>query len=264
MSFSMRKFFISTGRKNVMYTLRCSYLINGVVEVNRHGNHVCTLSSDKEKALQKAQDYVASYIERVCPGENLKIFLDPCLDIDTFKRQGRLSAADTKNIEMIENGIFPFGKNSGQSIESADEKYILFWADQLGKEGSKEVADALSAACLGVAMEKGYIKKREIQQEIQKKQDELSNFVGNIGERLTFKGVLKSVFEKTEYVAGVGYCKTGYFINKLLVDDNVIVYMGKKIGEVGDEISLKGTVKKHSEYKGVKSTLINRPTLARK
>ena len=40
---------------------------------------------------------------------------------------------------------------------------------------------------------------------------------------------------------------------------NVFVYWGNKLGNKGDVISLKATIKSHDVYKGVKQTIINRP-----
>ena len=42
---------------------------------------------------------------------------------------------------------------------------------------------------------------------------------------------------------------------------NVFVYWGKCLGNKGDNIKLKATVKGHDVYKGVKQTNINRPKI---
>ena len=82
-----------------------------------------------------------------------------------------------------------------------------------------------------------------------------SSFVGEVGERSDFDLTLKfnldfdSTFGRT-------------WMNNLVdAKGNVFVYWGKCLGNKGDNIKLKATVKGHDVYKGVKQTNINRPKI---
>jgi len=52
-----------------------------------------------------------------------------------------------------------------------------------------------------------------------------------------------------------------HYLTKIRVGDDILVHFGNKhIGEKGQNINFRATVKKHSEYKGIKSTIVNRPS----
>lgn len=266
MTKTIHTFFISTGRKNAMYTLRRvitpSDIKYSAATLLMLENHVCTLAADEERAIAKAREYVEAFRQRVGESESYQIIFDDCPDRENTKRRGKLSVKDTVSIEMIENDTFPFGKHQGKSISDAPESYLLFWADKSNSLSEDEpVMHALCSACLGVAFEKGYIAKRDAIREEQHKQDLKSKFIGKVGERQEFTGEIICSYEKKEYVAGYGYCGQGFFINKVLCGEDIVSYIGKSLGEKGDVICFKGTIKQHQEYKEVKTTVINRPTI---
>lgn len=87
-----------------------------------------------------------------------------------------------------------------------------------------------------------------------------SEHLGVVGERMTFKGVIKSVteFERNKfhyYDSGVGY------ITRIDVNGNDVVYFGTFGLERGAEVEFKATVKEHGEYRGRRQTVVNRPKL---
>lgn len=258
-------FYITTGAKNAMYTLRQMRLDDTASQVSNQSlailvnNHICTLSADESKAIEKARNYVDAYRERVGESEHLKIVLHDDIDIENIKRRGKLSVKDTKQIISIENGIFPFGKHVGKQIEETPDSYILYWADQVKEELTTEVSKVLAGYCLGIALSKGLIKKREEKQKIQLEKDLKSEFIGKVGERIEFSGILVSCNEIQEYVYGEGYLGTGRFKNKILCGNDIVFYTGKKMGEVNEEINFKGTIKAHYDGRGIKMTIINRP-----
>ena len=87
----------------------------------------------------------------------------------------------------------------------------------------------------------------------------VSNYVGTIGEKIT----------SDVEVTGSKYV-SGYYGSSLLirmVDDSgntfTTFYSGNKFGpEVGDKLTIKGTVKDHKEFKGWKSTMLTRVKMA--
>lgn len=85
-----------------------------------------------------------------------------------------------------------------------------------------------------------------------------SEFVGKLKERRLF------TVEITGFKAMVDFAgdPDGFF--HALKDDagNVLVYRGSvKLGEKGETVTVKATVKKHHDNKGVKTTYINRPVV---
>lgn len=251
-------YFISSGRKNAMYTLR----------VERRGgmyvsdNYICNLSTDPVKAEEKAKEHFDRITSRITETEYFKNIFMGFADFDLFERRGKLSVIQTEQIEKVESGIMPFGKNVGKVIEDLPMNTILWWADQSklcnDQASQNPVFQAVCAKCMGIALEKDYIAKREEIKQERLERDQLSDYIGQIKQRLDFSG-------KLEMVVDCGFQQVSYnsfvekYMNKIRVDNNIVVYFGKKLGEPGEEISIRATVKDHQEYKGVKQTIVNRP-----
>lgn len=251
------RFYISSGAKNAMYTLRrTNYYGNTQPLVSDY--YVCNLSTDSVKAEEKAKAYVDAIIERSKDDGMTEYSFELCASFNLFERRGNLSVDDTLKIESIEDGIFPFGKYSGTKIEDAPESYVLFFADKASKDIDNQtpVESALFSACLGVALDKGYIESRINRKNEFHQQRMLSSFVGEIGERITINANITGVFEKVD-----SYSCNVYYVTELKEGDNIFTYIGNRIGKKGDIISLTAKVKAHSEYKDVKSTLISHPRI---
>lgn len=247
-------FFVRTGEKNVFYTLWSVRMGAGIGAVHEH--YICNLSTDEQEAEAKAIEYADAFRERVGETGDFKIIYGGIDADETYKRRGKLSIRDTHAIEDIEAGRFPFGKHAGTAIADAPASYLLFFADKL-RDDQTPVMAALSAACLGVALEKGYIAKRDAARAAQREIDLVSQHVGTVGERIEFAATIAYVFTKeaTAYSAG-------YTINKLRdAAGNLYVYFGKPLGAVGDAIKVRATIKRHDERDGIKTTAINRPKL---
>lgn len=251
-------YFISSGRKNAMYTLR----------VERHGgdfftdHYICNLSTDPDKAEEKAREYFDRWSARHCETEYFKLVFAGFADFDLFTRRGKLSVFDTERLELVEQGIMPFGKNKDKKFVDLPMNTVLWWADQSKEENideKGEVFQAVCAACMGVALENDYIAKREEIRQERLERNTRSEYIGEIKQRLDFEG-------KIEAVASCGLQQVAWnsviekFMNKIIVGDNVVVYFGKQLGEPGEEINFRATVKAHEEYNGVKQTIVNRPS----
>jgi hypothetical protein len=98
--------------------------------------------------------------------------------------------------------------------------------------------------------------QREAERAAQKEAEAAaSNYVGNVGDRLSFDLVVQFVSSfETQF---------GIMHVHVMKDDagNVIVYKGNRIAAKDEKVSLKATVKDHKEYKGVKQTVICRPKI---
>ncbi|AGR48013.1 hypothetical protein PHIM7_293 [Sinorhizobium phage phiM7] len=242
-----------TGAKNAMYTIRTQRIIPGVmIACNDH--YVCNVAATEEKAEEKALAYCARMQERM--GDGVVVEYIGFDGGDIIKRRGKLSAYDTQAIEDIEAGEFPFGKHKGEKIVDAPDGYITWLADQMNNPALKPVMAALAAVAYGVAIERGLFAKREARKLELQEMEAKSNFVGTIGERREFEGELISVFGIKNDPSDMG---VAYYVNKIKMGDDIIVYAGNKLGERGDTLKIKATIKAHKEYKGAKTTKVNRP-----
>lgn len=247
----VQTYYVSTGKKNAMYTLRFNRA--GVGAMFAFDNYICNLAADVERAVEKAKTYVDALRDRIGETNDFKIVFDEYPDAEVYKRRGKLSVRDTSNIEQIEDGIFPFGKHAGTKIADAPDSYVLFFADK-AKDASEPVMVALSAACMGAALERGLIAKRDQARAERAAQDALSNFIGTVGERRVFEGEVIMSFEKQDGFGG------SFWINKVRCGSDLVCYIGSKsLGEKGSSIKFKATVKSHDVYEGAKSTKVSRP-----
>lgn len=241
-----------TGAKNAMYTIRTQRVIpNFNMVCNDH--YVCNVAATEEKAEEKALAYCARMQERMGDGVVVEYI---GIDDGIIKRRGKMSAADTIAIEKVEDGIFPWGKHKDTKIADAPDGYIIWLADQMKDATLKPVMAAMAAIAYNIAIERGLFAAREARKAEREEMEAKSNFVGTIGERRVFEGELVSVF-------GVRYDPAdrdiAYYVNKIKVGDDLIVYVGNGLGERGDMLKIKATIKAHSEYKGMKTTKVNRP-----
>ena len=86
-----------------------------------------------------------------------------------------------------------------------------------------------------------------------------SNFVGEVNDRDVFDLTLKFKLDFQNYFNGRPVTS---WLNSLVDGQgNVFVYWGKCLGNKGDSIKVKATIKEHKVYKGIKQTVVNRPTI---
>lgn len=87
------------------------------------------------------------------------------------------------------------------------------------------------------------------------KEDATSEFVGTPKERRDFTVTIERIITLPDYGFGVSYLNVARDNN-----GNVILYKGgKAIGEKGEMVNLKATVKEHKVYNGINQTVVNRP-----
>ena len=250
-------YFISSGAKNAMYTLRVERRGGGYTS----DNYICNLSTDPEKAEEKAREYFDRVAARMTQTEHFQMFFQGFADFDLFERRGKLSVDDTEKLELLEQGIMPIGKRKGELIADIPMFTILWWADQSKESNHNPVFQAVCSYCMGVALDKDYIAKREeIRAEWEaERQAKIASakHIGEIGKRMEMEGVV-------EKVISLGYTQVSYyteverFMTKIIVDGNIVIYYGNKIVEEGDVIKFKATPKLHNEYKEIKQTIVQR------
>lgn len=251
--------YISTGAKSAMFTLwRGRESDDPHVNMFLRDHYVCNLAAAGDDVTGETKEQLAErkatdYAERMSRTMGQPVIFRGFYDEPFNLRRGKLSVQDTHALEAIERGVFPFGKHRDTLITDAPDGYIMWWSDQ--HTDRKPVVAALAAVCMGVAMERDLIAKREAARCERAAADAASEFVGTIGERQTFTGEVVTLIQKGDDPAW----GTTYFITKVRCDGNLIVAIGKKFAERGETITFKATIKDHNEYQGVKSTRVNRP-----
>lgn len=253
-------YFISSGRLNAMYTLRVARSGDGYAI----DNYICNLSTDPDKAEAKAREYFDRIRARMPDTDNFKMTFAGYADFELGVRRGKLSIWDTERLERAEAGVMPFGKHEGKRLEDLPMPTVLWWADQ-AKECSMEargnvVFQAVCAACMGIALDKGYIATREAKREEMAARDASSQYVGELKQRLVFEGEVEAVVCLGETQVAWNQYSTRY-LTKIRCGENIVIYFGNQIAEKGDSIKFKATVKDHNERNGVKQTIVQRPTI---
>jgi hypothetical protein len=241
--------YISTGAKSAMFTL----WLGRTDSLYHPDNYICNLAGfgNEAVAIEKAQDYCDRMSARLGSTVQFRGVWD-----EPRNQRGSLSARDIDCLKQIESGVTPFGKHAGVAFANLPDSYVMFFADKVNDASLNAVMSAFANACMGVAMERDLIAKREAKREERRNQDALSAFIGTEGERMTFSGVVFSQFKKE-----ADDFNDGYWINKIRCGDDIVVYIGNKFGERDETVTFKATVKRHSEYQGIKSTQVNRPKL---
>lgn len=97
-------------------------------------------------------------------------------------------------------------------------------------------------------------KARIAERESQKAQEQATcEHVGTVGERITIEG---SIFFTTQYETNYG---TTHVTGIKDAAGNIFIQKGVRLGQRGDNVWIKATVKEHTVRDGVKQTIICRP-----
>lgn len=87
--------------------------------------------------------------------------------------------------------------------------------------------------------------------------DAASKFVGRVGDKVTLAITVERILTLHDKVWGNNYITIGR-----TSEGSVVVYKGRvDIGQVGDTVTIKATVKDHQTYNGVRQTAVQRPTV---
>ena len=266
---------ISTGDKNGFYTLREAghrkiYTSNGP-EIIFCTYHITNLSTDREEALLKGRkiseqmcipfkgkaDFTLEEIER----RNADQIAE-----DRAKYQSEVAEKTAENQaifdQYISEGVFANGKHKGLTPaqvaeEQGDEDYVRWLADQC--DDDYKIDDMKSEVQIGM------LASRQIAADwVRDNPEQVSQFIGQIGDKVTV----------TAEVTGVKSFQTQYGTSTVWrfkdADENKIVTFStaQKLYDydVGDTITIRGTVKDHeySQYEkkeNNKVTVLKRPSV---
>jgi hypothetical protein len=151
------------------------------------------------------------------------------------------------NVDGRRTGSHPVVNACRGDFYSSLFQTVLEW----GGLSAKQHEAALALIKRG---EERVVERARVKAEQQAKDADLSEWVGTVGKRQDFTFTLRLVLT-LEGIYGTSYIHVG-------ADDvgRVIVYKGtKRLGDKGDTVTVKATVKDHSIRDGVKQTVITRP-----
>lgn len=191
-----------------------------------------------------------------------------------YVRSDEMHSTKSRVIEKLSHAEAP----SDEGLAEADK--IIAWLCDIGDKfdnGDLEVwkyAGDLERNCVPLARS-GYVKKHGIgrlcyipvsfakfnkkrlesadKQKAKAEAAARSQYVGNIGERIQF--IARQIDEVTSFDTMFG---TTYLYKMLDGDGNVFVWFASGKYNTGENVLVKGTVKEHSEYDGVKQTVLTR------
>jgi hypothetical protein len=156
--------------------------------------------------------------------------------------------------ELLHAGIHP--------TEEEEETADAFIAEALAipDDGGEYIHNLLTVVRSGYVTSKTFgvgvsliaAVNRARSQAVKAKQAAASNYVGTVGERAVFEGVVTNRFG---YSTQFGYTEK---VILLTADGNTLV-ANNLPGKIGDTVKFKATVKDHSEFRGVKQTVLARP-----
>jgi len=249
------RYYIGTGATNAKYTLRCEFYEWGWGGKKRLVNrHVLTLTTDPEDSYQR----VAKYFEEH--------------DID-LKHLDTFEGSELRPItrDKIDHNVIRFGKKypglTVQEVFETDPSYLAWCVENvMSKEHAKTIA-IMEELVVGLVAERETERKAKEQAKLDRERTweekrKSSKHVGTVKERLTLTLTYTGNYS---FEGHYGYQHLHFFTDD---NDNAFVWKTSTYGTVRDELGIevergstvkvKGTVKKHGEYKGQNQTELAR------
>lgn len=263
------RYFISSGKKGKMFTLRVestveNYNSRGETYYSYYDNHLLTLKTSLEPSIEKAKNYLK------------KNNINSEIDVRVTEVE-KLSPKTEKNWDLMPNGKF-----MGKNFKSLEDNYLLGWLSGYHKAVSyqklvKRVFDYFGDR---IVYNLHYQRYTYLEWELNRvkrekritQEKENSRYFGRIGERVERKVMIKKIhsYERQSYYS---YGKDTVYITVLEDEEgHRFVYhstnsIRKNIGSFtlyfreGDSLTLRFGIKDHTEYKGFKQTVIERPSV---
>ena len=251
-------YYIRSGEKNMMYTLR-HYLVEGDRKLD---SYIKNLSTDKSKAMALAKSIADVEGEPLLDVALTKLFdierrSPEEIERERREREAKKEADNTElernrqhNKELAENAFptFFFGKHQGKTCEMVlelDPEYTSWVC-------SCEFSDPYSTQQFFLIKAKEYFdaKLADLKQ---------SEHQGAIGDKIDIE---ITCTKATGFSSDFGWTST--WINRYLcMDDNRNVYLIDYSGDTWNmqeqqKYRITGKVKGHDEYRGVKQTILTR------
>lgn len=251
-------FYIAKEDKSTHHTLRAILTEGDSV----HDVFVKVLSFDPAKSIKKANSYIESFTN-VSGG-----FFEVSMAgrIKELSQNSYLSDLlmpyQNDQLRVINTGYVPFGAFKDSLISDLKTDYLTWCCKSSAKKPNDILLKNLSSAAIAVMVEKGGIKSADelkelmtIDQNKKPEKENNSSYFGMLKQRLELNASIILSQSKFDEL----YQTRKYFY-KMLAGDDVIIYSGATyLGETGQNIRLKATVKKHDLFRGTKTTHISCP-----
>jgi len=272
--------YIGVGEKGCFFTLRETYehtvyipmgemggaVVNGIyqgtVEKEVRSFHIKNLSQDADEAFEKATAAAeAATMELRTTRESLREEMNAvhrrsaeemeaaakAMAERQAKWDAEREAQDSQSREVIEAGYFPFGRYAGEHFSEAPLSYLR-WIAKGGFDDIMMNAIASAVKASGVLPTLPEVTPGVYTGEVKKRQD----FRVTVLEGFSFtRGSFSGYGSETVYVSKLVEKETGALITVMSTAWDVI-------DRVGEELTIKATVKEHSEYKGEAQTVVQR------
>ena len=142
-------FYLSTGSKEVFYTLKQINTINGVLTPETD-TYIKNLSTNLDEAISNAEKYIEK-INQLFPHVQTVLFIEP--ENTPFVKHGlKLTGRQVNNLRLIYLNKIPFGKHAYKKFSELPHEYIL-WAIKSMKDSLDYSVRSLSGALFAYAVE---------------------------------------------------------------------------------------------------------------
>ncbi|URC15210.1 hypothetical protein GD1_86 [Paraglaciecola Antarctic GD virus 1] len=248
-------YYLSTGEKTMMYTLRVQWyeqaVFEGEVVMLERDSYIQNLSIDYDKAMVKADamGYLVTTpmfdLEEIRRGEDAaKVAFREAQEAQ--QEQDRIAKEDVL-LSYIKDSRFPFGKFRAKKFVEADTGYVMYWLQSKPEDSvTRSLVTALAASFPKLVA--------------------LLAMKSN-GE---YFGTPKTRYQKMKGVVTARFCFIGFYgwvtVMKVILDTGeLVVYkgggdvsLGDDVPVLGNTITFAGTVKEYSVYQGENQTMVQR------
>ena len=266
-------YFISSGSENKMFTLRVGGWSGWGQFKRKTTFYISNLSTDYDTALEKAKEYASAHggffweakgefelneIIRMASGERAKLVekANRKLAAEKAEREEKRYQEELTHY-VLNKGKFLGGKYDGETFEdvfSSDPQYCFWFVEKY--EPKTKVREKFFADFI-----------QFMDGRVNPETDFNDVFLGEIGKREDFDVVVVAhcSFEREGY----SYYSPNVVVNVYTFKDvatggNITTFSsGKFEANVGEHLTIKGTVKDHTVYKDIKQTVINRVARAK-
>lgn len=237
------------------FNLRVTTLLIGEAE---NDMQMCFLGINTTKAKKEASQ-IHKAITALLDPALAEITLDPA--IQTPKTTDvHLSALGTS--DLIESGFMPYGAHENLAINTISTAYLSSCIKQLTKTTQQSAKRIASQALASLAL-RGELNQEDVcsfvlsNASAKKEMNQISQFVGAVKQRIELIAVIEFVKEEMNNHRG----RMQYFY-KLRAGANSIMYSGSsKLESDKGLVKFKATVKEHHLFKGIRTTVVERPKL---
>jgi hypothetical protein len=245
------KLIISVGATGAFFTLRETCLYGRTISSFHHFN----LAQDPDVAYEKALTYAHNNGMQLVTSRDDMIAemreIQRATSEQLAERKAKIERAEAEQaayiqkahdekIEMIEQGLYPFGQYHNQPFANAAISYLQ-WLINSKFDHTDDVITLL---------------QQRVTEQCKHLLPDVDATVGTVGKRETFNVKIERCLQLN------GYYGVTYITLMVNVDNNaVMVSKGAFAADVDDCLTIKATVKEHSRYRGQMQTIVQRVTV---